>query len=145
VKHFATLVLVLLMGGARPTYAAHELVIIVSARNQLGDLDARSAQRLFLGLTVTHNDIRLRPILNQSDPQIMALFLQNIVSMSNGTYDRYILRLALLQGRTEPATYKNARDVIDAVASDPTAVSYVWAEDAARDVRVKTIRVVWHD
>lgn len=144
-KNFAALILALLMGAANPAYAAHKLVLIVSVRNPLGDLDATSAQRLFLGLSVVRNGTPLRPVLNQSDPQIMTLFLQNIVSMSSGTYDRYILRLALLQGRTEPATYKSARDVIDAVASDPTAVSYVWAEDAARDSRVKAIRIVWQD
>jgi hypothetical protein len=144
-KKVRTLVLILLTAAAMPAYAAHELVLITSAHNEHLQLDGPSTQRLFLGLSVIRNGTRLRPILNESDPQIMALFLQDIVSMSSGTYDRYILRLALLQGRTEPSTYKNSRDVINAVVSDPTAVSYVWADDAAHDPRVKVLRSIWHD
>ena len=144
-RKVATIVLMLLAVTVTPAYAAHELVLITSARNELVKLDAPSAQRLFLGLSVKRNGVRLRPILNESDPRIMALFLQNIVLMSSSTYDRYILRLALLQGRTEPSTYKNAVDVINAVVSDPTAVSYVWTEDAARDPRVRVIPMVRRD
>jgi hypothetical protein len=100
---------------------------------------------LFLGLTVTQNGSRLRPLLNESDAQIKELFLQNIVSMSDSTYDRYVLRLSLLQGRTQPTVYKSESALIDAVAADPTAVGYAWAKDVARDPRVRILRVVWHD
>jgi hypothetical protein len=134
-----------LLGAPKPSAAAEELVLIVAADSNIDQLDSPLVRRLFLGLTVTKGGARLRPMLNESDPRISALFLQNIVSMSESTYDRYLLRLSLLQGRTHPTVYRYEKELIDAVASDPTAVGYVWARDVAHEPRVKILRVLWHD
>jgi hypothetical protein len=146
VKHIAaTLVLVLLLGAAPRAAAAEEVVLIVGARSHIEQLDSPLVRRLFLGLTVTRNGSRLRPLLNEADPKIKDLFLQNIVSMSDSTYDRYLLRLSLLQGRTQPMVYRSESALIDAVAVDPTAVGYAWLKDVAHDARIRILRVVWHD
>ena len=137
--------LVLLVSAALPAFAREELVLIVSTRSDVDQLDLPLVRRLFLGLTVTQYGNRLRPVLNEADPEIKDLFLQNIVSMSDSTYDRYVLRLALLQGRTQPTVYRTNAELINAVAADPAVVGYVWARDVARDARVKILRVVWHD
>jgi hypothetical protein len=137
--------LVLLLGAATPALAAEELVLIVSTRSDVDQLDSPLVRRLFLGLTVTQHGNRLLPVLNEADPKIKELFLQNIVSMSDSTYDRYVLRLTLLQGRTQPPVYKSSAELVNAVAADPTVVGYVWARDVAHDPRVKILRVVWHD
>jgi hypothetical protein len=141
----ATAVLVLLLGAPIRAFADAEVVLIVGVRSDIEQLDSRLVRRLFLGLTVTQNGSRLRPLLNESDAQIKELFLQNIVSMSDSTYDRYVLRLSLLQGRTQPTMYKSESALIEAVAADPAAVGYAWAKDVARDPRVRILRVVWHD
>jgi hypothetical protein len=146
VKRFAaTIFLVLLLSTSAAVFAAEELVLIVSARSDIDQLDSPLVRRLFLGLTVTQNGNRLRPVLNEADPEIKELFLQNIVSMSDSTYDRYVLRLALAQGRTQPTVYRNYAELIKAVAADRTVVGYVWAKDVAHDPRVKILRIVWHD
>jgi len=141
----ATIVLALLLGAATRAFSAEELVLIVSARSNVEQLDSPLVRRLFLGLTVTRNGSRLRPLLNEADAKIKALFLQNIVSLSDSTYDRYVLRLSLQQGRTQPMVYKSESELIDAVAADPTAVGYAWLKDVAHDPRVRILRVVWHD
>jgi hypothetical protein len=144
VKSFAA-TLLLLLGAAAPAYARQELALIVSAQSKVDQLDAPLAKRLFLGLTVAENGVRLRPLLNESDAQLKDLFLQYIVSMSNSTYNQYLLRLALLQGRTKPPVYKRSSELIDAVAADPTVVGYAWVEDTLHDPRVRVLRIVWHD
>ena len=144
-KLAATLLLALLLGAAPSARAAQELVLVVSARSSIDQLDSPMVRRLFLGLTVTQHGIRLHPVLNEADPEIKNLFLQNIVSMSDSTYDRYVLRLALLQGRTQPMVYKSTAELLNAVASDPMTVGYLWAKDMAHDPRIRTLRVVWHD
>ena len=137
--------LALLLGAASPALAEEQLALIVSSSSSIDQLDSPLVRRLFLGLTVTHHGSRLRPVLNEADPQIKELFLQNIVAMSDSTYDRYVLRLSLLQGRTQPIVYKTIVELINAVASDPTVVGYAWARDVARDPRVRILRIVWHD
>jgi len=145
VKSLAAAFLLLLLGAAMPALAGEELVLIVGTRSDVDQLESPLVRKLFLGLTVTHGGIRLRPVLNEADPKIKELFLQNIVSMSDSTYDRYVLRLALLQGRTQPTVYRSNAELINAVAADPTAIGYVWARDVAHDTRIKILRVVWHD
>jgi hypothetical protein len=146
VKRFAAMIfLVLLLSASIPVSAAEELVLIVSTHSEVDQLDSPLVRRLFLGLTVTQHGNRLRPVLNEADPEVKELFLQTIVSMSDSTYDRYVLRLALAQGRTQPTVYRNNAELINAVAADPTVVGYVWARDVAHDPRVRILRIVWHD
>ena len=135
----------LLLGAASPTFAGQALALIVSVHSKVDQLDPLLARRLFLGLTVADSGVRLQPLLNESDPQIKDLFLRYIVSMSDSTYYRYLLRLALIQGRTRPTVYKKSNELVDAVASDPTIVSYAWAKDIDHDPRVRVLRIVWHD
>ncbi len=144
-KIAATAVLVTLLTATSAVWAAEQLVLIVSADSKVEQLDSLEVRKLFLGLTVTHDGDRLRPVLNEADPRIKEIFLQNIVSMSDTTYDRSVLRLALIQGQIKPIAYKDMALLIKAVESDPTAVSYAWAKDVAHDPRIKILRVLWYD
>lgn len=146
VKRIAALALLaLLLGAATPAFATEELVLIVSAHSDVDQLDSPLVRRLFLGLTVTEHGRSLRPYLNESDSQLKEIFLQNIVSMSDSTYDRYVLQQSLKQGRTQPVVYRSNAQLISSVALDPTAVSYAWLRDVVHDPRVRVLRVVWHD
>jgi hypothetical protein len=144
VKRIAT-ALLLLLGATGPSFAGQELALIVSVQSKVERLDPPLARRLFLGLTVAERGVRLQPLLNESDPQITDLFLRYIVTMSDSTYFRYLLRLALIQGRSKPPVYTNSRELIEAVASDPTVVGFAWVKDIEHDPRVRVLRIVWHD
>jgi hypothetical protein len=144
-KLTAAAVLLALLAAAAPALAGEQLVLIVSADSKVEQLDSMELRKLFLGLTVTHNGNRLRPVLNETDARVKEIFLQNIVSMSDSTYDRRLLRLALIQGQTQPTAYQNITSLIKAVAADPSAVSYAWLKDVARDARIRILRVLWYD
>jgi hypothetical protein len=141
----AAAVLLTLLALAAPAVAAEQLVLIVSADSKIEQLDSMNLRKLFLGLTVTHNGNRLRPVLNETDARVKEIFLQNIVSMSDITYDRSLLRLALIQGQTQPTAYKDVALLINAVATDPLVVSYAWARDVEHDPRIRILRVLWYD
>ena len=144
-KFAAAAVLLTLLAAANPASAAEQLVLIVSADSKVEQLDSNELRKLFLGLTVTHGGDRLRPVLNEADARVKEIFLQNIVSMSETTYDRSVLRLALIQGQVKPVLYKDIGLLLRAVVADPTAVSYAWAKDVAHDPRIKVLRVLWYD
>jgi hypothetical protein len=143
----ATWLLALLFSVAAtlPASADETLVLIVNADSKVEQLDSLEVRKLFLGMTVTHNGDRLRPLLNESDSRLKDVFLQNIVSMTDMTYDRRILRLALQGGRSLPAIYADRVTLINSVAADPTAVSFAWAKDVQHDKRIRILRVLWHD
>jgi hypothetical protein len=146
-KTAAKCLIALLIGAAAisSVSADETLVLIVSADSKVEQLDSLEVRKLFLGMTVTHNGNRLRPLLHEADSRLKDVFLQNIVSMTDMTYDRRLLRLALQGGRPLPAVYTNTAELINAVAADPTAVSFAWAKDVQRDRRIKVLRVLWHD
>lgn len=139
------LLALLLSVAALPAFADDTLVLIVGADSKVDQLDSLQVRKLFLGMTVTYGGDRLRPLLNDADSRVRDIFLQNIVSMTDMTYDRRILRLALQGGRSLPAIFKDTAELINAVAADPTAVSYVWEKDVQHDRRIRILRVLWHD
>ena len=141
----ATAVLLTLLAAGTPALADEKLVLIVSADSNITQLDSLQVRKLFLGLTVTQNGNRLRPVLNETDARVKEIFLQNIVSMSDITYDRSLLRLVLIQGQRRPTAYGDIALLLKAVAADPGAVSYAWSKDVARDTRLRILRVLWHD
>ena len=137
--------LVLLLSAPTPVFADQELVLIVSTNSNIDRLDSASVRKLFLGLAVAEHGQWLRPLLNESEQRVKELFLQNVISMSDSIYDRYVLRLSLTHGQSRPPIYKSAAQLVDAVAADPDAVGYVWARDVVHDGRVRILRVLWHD
>jgi len=141
----ATAVLLMILAAVTLALADEQLVLIVSADSKIAQLDSLELRRLFLGLTVSHNGNRLRPVLNETDPKVKEIFLQNIVSMSDITYDRSLLRLTLMQGQRQPTAYKDIALLIKAVADDPSAVSYAWSKDVVHDPRIRILRVLWYD
>jgi hypothetical protein len=141
----ATAVLLTLLAAGVQALADEQLVLIVSADSTIAQLDSLEVRKLFLGLTVTQNGNRLRPVLNETDARVKEIFLQNIVSMSDITYDRSLLRLTLIQGQRQPTAYKDIALLLQAVAADPSAVSYAWAKDVAHDSRIRILRVLWYD
>jgi hypothetical protein len=141
----ATAVLLTLLAAAPRALAAEQLVLIVSAASPIVQLDSLEIRKLFLGLTVTQHGTRLRPVLNEADARVKEIFLQNIVSMSDITYDRSLLRLTLIQGQRRPTAYQDIALLLQAVAADGSAVSYAWSKDVGHDPRIKVLRVLWHD
>jgi hypothetical protein len=135
----------LMLGEVTRAFAGEQVVLIVSASSTVERLDSSAVRRLFLGLTVEQDGNRLRPVLNESDPQLKDIFLQNVVSMSESSYDRRVLQLSLTQGRKQPLVYRSYAQLASGVAADPEAVSYAWARDVAHDPRVRVLRVLWHD
>jgi hypothetical protein len=141
----ATAVLLTLLAAGTQALADEQLMLIVSADSKIAQIDSQEVRKLFLGLTVTQNGNRLRPVLNETDARVKEVFLQNIVSMSDITYDRSLLRLTLIQGQRQPTAYKDIALLLKAVAADPSAVSYAWSKDVAHEPRIRILRVLWYD
>jgi hypothetical protein len=140
------LVALLLPAGAAPSAPPGErLVLIVSSDSKVEQLDSLEVRKLFLGMTVEHNGSRLRALLNEADPMVKEVFLQNVVAMTDTAYDRQILHLALQRGALLPTVYTNTSQLLNAVAADPTAVSFAWYRDVALNKKIKVLRVLWHD
>jgi hypothetical protein len=136
--------LLLLLAAATETHAVERrVVLVVSASSPVQQLEPIEVQKLFLGLPVVRDNHTLRPVLNLSDSQLSDVFLQYVVAMSQSAYDRRILTQVLQQGRPRPLELKSSAQVIDALAADRFAVSYMWLRDVPNNPRMRILRVLW--
>jgi hypothetical protein len=132
-----------LLGQARP--AGQSVVLVVRADSIVGELDSLALRKLFLGVPVLSNGSLLHPLRNRSDPQLDEIFLQQIVSMSQETYDRQILIGVNRQGWLRPAEVHTSERALAALYADPAAVTFMWLHEVAHNPRIRVIRTLWSD
>ena len=135
-----------LTGAMLPAVArADRVVLIVNAASPVVMLDAIDIKRLFLGIPVERGDMTLHAVLNNSDQQLKAVFLQYVVSMSEPAYQRRLLMLTLEQGRRMPSAYADNAQLLAVVGNSTGAVSYAWESAALRNPRVRILRELWQE
>jgi hypothetical protein len=139
------LALLLLVLAAPLGAAERSLVLIVAADSPVEHLDSIEVRKLFLGLPVLRNDDALRPVCNVSDDRIQEVFLQYVVAMTQGAYDRRILALVNTQGRPRPLELRSRDAVVAMLYADRRAVSYAWLTDVAGNPRIRVLRVLWKE
>ena len=137
------LILCLAAGPARP--ASQSVVLVVRADSPVTEMDSVTVRKLFLGLPVLVNGKLLHPLRNRSDPLLDEIFFQQLVAMSQPSYDRQILIGVNRQGWLRPAEYNSLASVVAALAADPSAVSYMWQRDVGHNSGIRVIRVLWSE
>ena len=137
------LILCLAAGPARP--ASQSVVLVVRADSPVTEMDSVTVRKLFLGLPVLVNGKLLHPLRNRSDPMLDEIFFQQLVAMSQPSYDRQILIGVNRQGWLRPAEYNSLASVVAALAADPSAVSYMWQRDVGHNSGIRVIRVLWSE
>jgi hypothetical protein len=141
-----TLLLLLALAIAEPLAAADRaVVLVVNAAGPVTQLDALEIRKVFLGLPVMRGAHALHPIRNSSDPQLVAVFLQHVVAMSQSAYDRRILSQVLQEGRPRPVELLSRESVLASLATDPYAVSFMWSNDATRNPGLRIVKVLWKE
>jgi len=123
----------------------HVMVLIVGAASPVQHLEVIDVRKLFLGLTVFNNSQQLRALDNHSDETLHQAFLQNVIAMPERAYERRLLSITLQQGARRPQVFTTPRELLEAVATDPGAVSVAWATDVEGDHRIRVLRVLWRD
>jgi hypothetical protein len=138
---------VLLLVCAAPGRAAAEdsVVLIVSSDSPVERLESIDVRKLFLGLSVIHGNRPLRALRNSTDERLNQIFLQNVVAMSEATFERRLLSMTLQQGSPRPIVYYSKPALLAAVAADPSAVTIAWAADVTGNHRIRVLRVLWRE
>jgi hypothetical protein len=121
------------------------MVLVVSAASPVVQLDSIEVRKLFLGIPVTTEGRALHPVNNFSDERLRQIFLQQVVAMSQGAYDRRILSQVLREGRPRPLELISASGLLRTLQTDPGAVSFAWRSDVAGNTQIKILRVLWED
>ncbi|MDH5620446.1 MAG: hypothetical protein OEY74_00045 [Gammaproteobacteria bacterium] len=140
-----TILLVALLQAPAQARAEHSLVLIASKDSSLQDVNAIDLRKLYLGFTVVKGDGRpIRAISNFSSPDTWEIFLQDVMGMSERSYNRRLLTLTLQSGRARPTVHKNLAQLLDHLKSDHDAISFAWSTDIEDRDDIKVLRVLWH-
>ena len=137
------LLLLCLVAPVRP--ATQSVVLVVRADSSVTEMDSVTLRKLFLGLPVLVNGSPLHPLRNRSEPLLDEIFLQQIVAMSQSSYDRQILILVNRQRSLRPPEVSSLAAVAQALAADPNAVSFMWRRDVGQNANLRVIRVLWSE
>jgi hypothetical protein len=132
-----------LVAPARP--ASQAVVLVVRADSPVTQLDSVSVRKLFLGLPVLVNGSPLHPLRNRSDALLDEIFLQQIVAMSQSSYDRQMLIYVNRQLSLRPPEFTSEAEVEAALTADPNAVGFMWRRDVGHNPRIRVIRVLWSE
>lgn len=135
---------ILLLSGAS-TVRADSVVLIVSARSPIQEIESGELRKLFMGFRVVSGGVPLRAARNRSDSRLDKIFLQNVVALSELVYERQLLTRRLREASALPTEFLTDGNLLDAVAQDPRTVSYAWATAAAKRSDVRVLRVLWHE
>src|SRR5258708_10101610 len=139
-------ILLLLIARVAPAIASERaVVLVVSVASPVERLDSIEVRKLFLDFPVILGNRSLHPVNNFSDPQLRDAFLQNVVAMTQGVYDRRILSQVNNQGRPLPLELKSLNTVQRTLEADPLAVSFAWLKDVADNPKLRIVRVLWEE
>lgn len=115
------------------------LVLVTSAQSAIPQLSAEEARKLYLGLPMVVDGQLLHPLRNNTDSTVQEMFMQKVMFMSTQAYERQILSRVFRQGGSRPPVYTEPGDLLRALESDRTAVSYMPRDMAITSPRLRII------
>jgi hypothetical protein len=139
------LLLLLLNTGASHGLAAEErrLVLVTASTSKITPLSSAEVRKLFLGLAVTQNSLRLEPVRNASDSLLNEVFLQKIIFMSAQNYERQLMSQVFRLGGHRPIHYIDAEKLVTFLHDTPGALSYMWLSSAQQIPGIKVVQELW--
>ena len=148
-KKLRTLILCLCLtlscSSANAETTQRSLLLVCSENAKLESPSHADIRKLFLGVPMTSDQVRLRPLLNASDPLITEVFLQQIVFMSKRQYERQLLSRVFRLGDQRPPEYENIEMLAKALLDTPGYLSYMWSEQLEHQTGLKSLGVLCTD
>ena len=119
------------------------LVLVSSSSTELESLSHADVRKLFLGIPIIKDNIRLLPVLNTGDPLMTEIFLQKIIFMSKRDYERQLVSRVFRSGGQRPAEYDNADELVEKLISTPGSVSFMWATQLEQHKDLRSLGQLW--
>jgi len=119
------------------------LVLVTGEATPALELNNKEVRWLFMGLPVVKNDKNIKPLLNASNALVYEVFLQKVIYMSGQNYERRLLAKVFRRGGRRPVTYQNLNRLLQALQTNPNAVSFMWQEIAEKHTNIKIVSTLW--
>jgi hypothetical protein len=128
-----------LFAGSAARAAEPQVALVASAQSPISALTGSDARRLYLGLPLVVNGHEITPLRNGADPSVQEVFLQRVLFMSAQAYERQMSARVYRSGGNRAPEFTSVRELSQALAGDPWAISYMAPEAAAKDPALKIV------
>lgn len=119
------------------------MVLVTGATSYVPSLTPAEIRKLFLGIAIIKDGLRIEPLINLTDPRLHETFLQKIVFMSSYNYGHQLLAHTRQLGDPLPQEYTDSWQLISALRSRPGSITYMWAKDAQSRMGLKIVQELW--
>lgn len=140
-KSIAMLACLLLCAGVAASN--HSVVLVTNDRCPVSDMSNLDIRKSYLGVMVRVDDRTIRPLRLVGDPDLDRIFFQTVVAMSEKSYERRALSLALKFGTPRPAEHETVEQALAALDRTSCGVLFLWEDDVKDKNHTKMIRVLW--
>ena len=121
----------------------HSVVLITNDQCPVSELTNLDIRKAYLGITVSVDGQAIRPLRMVGDPELDRVFFQTIVAMSEKSYERRALSLAIKFGTPRPAEHESLEQALAALQRQSCGVLFLWAADVKMSHNTRTIKVLW--
>ncbi|MFQ5469425.1 MAG: hypothetical protein ACE5EH_03865 [Gammaproteobacteria bacterium] len=145
-KHPLSSLISLMVFIATPSFCVADiqrLVLVSNINHEAISLTPKQIRKLFLGKTNMPGGVKIRPIVNHSDPLIYEVFLQKVVYMSSIAYERQLSSRVFRHGGQRIPIYSNKRQIKRELLENLNTVSFMWASDIKKDNNYAIIAELW--
>ena len=127
--------------AAPPARSAEEsrLVLVASVNSPLVTLTSADVRRLYLGVPLTHAGREIVALRNGENAMVKEMFLQHVLFMSAQAYERQIAARIYRAGGNRIPEFCELRSLLETLATEPLAVTFMQAEAAARQPGIKIL------
>jgi len=119
------------------------LLLVSGSDSQLDALTHAEVRKVFLGVPVTKDQVRLRPLLNFTDPLATNIFLQQIVFMSERKYKRQLLSRVFRLGDRRPREYDDIDLLVEDLRTTTGSLTFMWSDQFESYTGLKSLGALW--
>ena len=123
--------------------AERTVVLITSENCPVQEISALDIRKAYLSVAVSVDGHTIRPFRLGGDEMLSQVFYQSIVAMSQKSYERRALSMALKFGTPRPAVFDDIETAADAVLQLECSVLYLWKKDADSLDGIRIIKLLW--
>jgi len=128
-----------------PAFADSSAGVLVSSKASSiqGKIKRKDLRRIFLGIRPALKYQVDKPILNTADKDTYALFLKNILFLTESGYKRKLIKRVFRQGADEINAIDSRQQLEQHLLSNPNDISFMSKQQAENHTNLKIIQELW--
>jgi len=116
---------------------------VAGSHYELGAVTHVELRKIFLGVPVTRDNVRLKPLLNSTDPIATSIFLQQVIFMSEREYKRQLVSRVFRLGDQHPTEHEDIDLLVEDLRRTPGSLTFMWSDQFESYEGLESLGVIW--